>query len=144
MLRVFEQYLSNQPGDCCCGVTVAQCHCLFAIEDLSQTTVGTLADYLHLDKSTLSRTVESLVRLGYLKRENNINDRRSYQIKLTQPGSQQVEKMHRVNDAYFTKVFEQMPEAESESVRHYLGLFVDAIRQYEDSIYIKNDPCCEE
>lgn len=132
-LRIFEQFLGSQLQDCCCGVTVAQCHCLFAVEDLGQTTIGELAIYLNLDKSTLSRTVDSLVRLGYISRESDPTDRRSYRISLTQSGYQQVEKMHNVNDAYFSQVFEHIPEIDQENVAKYLSLFVQAIDKYEGS-----------
>jgi DNA-binding MarR family transcriptional regulator len=142
-LRVFEQFLGNQLQDCCCGVSVAQCHCLFAIEELGQTTVGELAIYLNLDKSTLSRTVDSLVQLGYVGRESDLNDRRSYRITLTQSGYQQVEKMHAVNDAYFSQVFEHIPIADQENVAKYLGLFVDAIKQFEGS-QEATEICCED
>jgi len=141
-LRVFEQFLSNQLYDCCCGVTVAQCHCLFAIEDLGKTTVGDLADYLNLDKSTLSRTVESLVRLGYVNRENNLDDRRSYLITMSPAGHQQVDKMHIVNDLYFSQVFESIPETDRELIAKHLSLFVDAIKQYETSREV-DDNCCD-
>ena len=142
-LRVFEQFLGNQLQDCCCGVTVAQCHCLFAIEELGQTTVGELAIYLNLDKSTLSRTVDSLFQLGYVGRESDLNDRRSYRITLTQSGFQQVGKMHDVNDAYFSQVFEQIPIADQENVAKHLSVFVDAIRQIESSQEAK-EICCED
>lgn len=142
-LRVFEHFLGNQLQNCCCGVTVAQCHCLFAIEDLGQTTIGELAEFLRLDKSTLSRTVDSLVRLGYVSRESDLVDRRSFQITLTQSGQQKVEEMHNVNDAYFFQVFEHIPESDQDNVAKHLIMFVDAIKQFEGS-HETADICCEE
>ena len=142
-LRVFEQFLGNQLQDCCCGVTVAQCHCLFAIEDLGQTTIGELAQFLRLDKSTLSRTVDSLVRLGYVSRESDLVDRRSFRISLTKSGHQKVEEMHNVNDAYFLQVFEHIPEPDQDNVAKHLIMFIDAIKQFEGSQETA-DICCEE
>ncbi|UCF27971.1 MAG: MarR family transcriptional regulator [Chloroflexota bacterium] len=142
-LRVFEQFLGNQLQDCCCGVTVAQCHCLFAIEDLGQTTIGELAEFLRLDKSTLSRTVDNLVRLGYVSRESDLVDRRSFRISLTKSGHQKVEEMHNVNDAYFLQVFEHIPEPDQDNVAKHLIMFVDAIKQFEGSQETA-DICCEE
>jgi DNA-binding MarR family transcriptional regulator len=143
ILRVFEQFLNNQLSDCCCGVTVAQCHCLLAIEDLGQTTIGDLAKYLFLDKSTLSRTVESLVQLGFVIRENNLEDRRINLIALSSSGLQQVEKMHKVNDHYYSQVFENIPVIDREPVVKYLTLFVKAIKQFE-SQRVNEDICCDE
>lgn len=142
-LRVFEQFLGNQLQDCCCGVTVAQCHCLFAIEYLGQTTIGELAIFLNLDKSTLSRTVDSLVQMRFVDRESDLSDRRSYRISLTQSGYQQVENMHDVNDAYFSQVFEYISEAEQDNVAKYLSLFIEAIDKFEGSQEAA-EICCED
>jgi hypothetical protein len=42
-LRVFEQFLNNQLQNCCCGMSIVQCQCLFAVEELKQTTVSGVA-----------------------------------------------------------------------------------------------------
>jgi DNA-binding MarR family transcriptional regulator len=141
-LRRFEQFLSNQLEDCCCGVSIAQCHCLLAIEELKRTTVGELADYLQLDKSTLSRTVESLVQIGFIDRETDPNDRRRTWIYLTETGMKQAEEMHQVNDEYFLHVIDHIPNREQEQVVRSLGLFIDAISQFEEDRRT-NQNCCE-
>lgn len=141
-LRKFEQFLGNQLLDCCCGITVAQCHCLLAIEELGQTTLGNLAKYLNLDKSTLSRTVEGLVRLGLVDRKTGLNDRRCIRILLTASGRHQAENIHSVNDDYFLRVFDFVPRGDRGKVVKYLGLFVEAISQYEDERET-NEECCE-
>ena len=41
----------------------------------------------HLDKSTVAKTIKPLIREGYIRREKNLHDKRSYQIFLTDKGS---------------------------------------------------------
>ena len=142
-LRKFEQFLSKQLLDCCCGITVAQCHCLLAVEDLEQTTVGALSDYLNLDKSTLSRTVESLGRQGLIDREIDPNDRRIARLFLTESGEKLAEEIHQVNDEYFQRVIDQILKDEQENVVRYLGLFIDAISQYENERGTTGNCCAE-
>ena len=40
----------------------------------------------HLDKATIAKTIKPLVREGYVQRTKNPNDKRSYQISLTDKG----------------------------------------------------------
>jgi len=40
----------------------------------------------HLDKSTVAKTIKPLIREGYIRREKNPHDKRSYQIFLTDKG----------------------------------------------------------
>ena len=40
----------------------------------------------HLDKGTVAKTIKPLIREGYIRREKNPNDKRSYQIFLTDKG----------------------------------------------------------
>ena len=40
----------------------------------------------HLDKSTVAKTIKPLIREGYIRREKNLHDKRSYQIFLTDKG----------------------------------------------------------
>jgi len=142
-LRIFEQFLNNQFQERCCGISIAQCHCLMAVEDLGKTTTGELANYRNLDKSTLSRTVDKLVLLGYVNRENNPEDRRINQIFLTQSGIKQIKEMHAVNDEYFTKILDQIPEEDQKNVINSFGLFTDAIRHINE-LNENSANCCED
>jgi DNA-binding MarR family transcriptional regulator len=70
-----------------CGLTFTQCHSLLEIGEKESTTVAELADSLTLDKSTLSRTVESLVRQRLIQRREHPDDRRVKILRLTVGGS---------------------------------------------------------
>lgn len=70
----------------CCGVTVAQCHAIAEIGEAGGLTLKELAARLGLDASTLSRTVEGLVREGLAARTPAPRDRRAVLIALTGKG----------------------------------------------------------
>lgn len=56
------------------------------IEETPQCTAITLANKLERDKGQITRLVKELESQGYIYREPNANDKRSYFIALTEPG----------------------------------------------------------
>ena len=71
---------------CCSGITLTQCHVLLTISEQKETTTVDLSKELAIDKSNLSRIIDSLVKLGYVERIIAKNDRRYSQIKITDKG----------------------------------------------------------
>jgi DNA-binding MarR family transcriptional regulator len=94
----------------CCGVTMAQCHVLLAIEEKEHTTVTELASELELDKSTLSRTVDGLLAAGFVSRETNAENRRSQHITLTPEGARVTTVINGQWEGYFKNLFSLIPE----------------------------------
>ena len=78
--------LQNKNEATCCGVTLAQCHAVLEIGSADGMSVKELSARLGLDKSTLSRTVESLVEDGLAERTTSPEDRRVIVIRLTAKG----------------------------------------------------------
>lgn len=128
-LRILQRKLGLQlSGDSlCCGVTVAQCHTLLAIEERKLTTVTDLALDLELDKSTLSRMIESLVAIGLVNRETNSGNRRSQHISLTAEGEKAVTGIHTQWSDYFESILSQIPSAKRAVVMEGLSLLAGVI-----------------
>lgn len=103
--RIIEQRLQQE--SCCYGVGVAQCHTLLAVEKFTSLSLRDLAEYMQLDKSTLSRTVDTMVQVDLLSRTVAKEDRRAIRIALTQKGQTICDRINTGNDSYFTKVMEQ-------------------------------------
>ena len=100
--RVVTDYLRKDT--CCHGVSIAQCHTLLAVEQLGQVSLNGLAHFTELDKSTLSRTVEGLVKNGMLSRTVAAEDRRMILISLTSAGQKICNEINQVNDLRFSKI----------------------------------------
>jgi DNA-binding MarR family transcriptional regulator len=90
------------------GITVAQCHCLLAVEQLGRPSQNEVAEWLCLDKSSLSRTVEGLVRTGFLVRTRDVRDRRVYRLCLTEQGEKISGAVNASNDAVYAKALDQL------------------------------------
>lgn len=98
----------------CCGVTMAQCHCLMELEDLGAVGIMDLAQRLRLDTSTLSRTVDSLVRAGYVERTANPADRRCVTLRLTEHGLSKAAEINAACDGFYVELFQDFsPDQEA-------------------------------
>jgi DNA-binding MarR family transcriptional regulator len=126
-LRRFEHQIDNQASLCCFEVTLAQCHTLLELEVAQQTTIGELAKRLELDKSTLSRTVDGLVKRGLVERKVDSKDRRYSNVSLTEHGQDICDEINRMNDAYYSEVFEEIPTAKHDAIHQALTLLTEAM-----------------
>ncbi|MCK9422348.1 MAG: MarR family transcriptional regulator [Bacteroidales bacterium] len=102
ILRSFERELNFQnQSSCCCGVTLTQCHALMELETTESITMNELAKKLHLDKSTVSRTVDNLFQSNLIDREIPTSNRRTTRIKLDKNGRSVCKTINEGNNEYY-------------------------------------------
>ena len=112
------------------GLNLVQCHTIINLGLNGETTIGGMAKELGVDKSTLSRTVDSLVNLELLDRYPHPTDRRYTLIKLTKQGETACKKINNANDEYFQQVFNTIQPAEHSNVIKYFNMFVEALLKH--------------
>ena len=111
ILRNFERALEIQnQSSCCCGVTITQCHALMELDLNDNITLNELASGIHLDKSTVSRTVESLVNNGLIDRTIPKSNRRTTRLALTVKGREVCHSINSGNNKYYRKALDEVPE----------------------------------
>ena len=110
VLRVLEREIGSQFAfeSGCCGVSPAQRNALLEVDLIGPVSLNGLADALGLDKSTLSRTVESLVKAGLVQRVSSSTDRRSVVLTLSPKGFRTVEEINLSCDEHFSTMLEHM------------------------------------
>lgn len=113
----------------CCGVTMAQCHALLAMNERKEISIAELARILDVDTSNLSRTVDSMVKTGLLNRILNPQDRRYVSLSLTDEGKKAAETIERLFDGYLASVFELIPEDKHSQIMESLDLVAGALEQ---------------
>jgi len=113
IIRIFEQeiYLQNT-ASCCNGISLAQCHTLLEIQNKSRISVSELAQNMRLDKSTVSRTVDNLVKMDLVDRAIPEENRRMAQLNLTNEGKEVCKSIHYTNDNYIRSVLQDFSENE--------------------------------
>ncbi len=129
-LRVLEREIARQlEGDtACCGITLAQCHALLEI-GASELSLSALASTLDLDPSTLSRTVDSLVKAGLVERKEDPADRRSLRLTLSAAGRAKVSGIDAGCNGYYAALLESLGERDRKCVMRAVGILGDAMRR---------------
>jgi DNA-binding MarR family transcriptional regulator len=130
-LRRFERVTSAHLRSCCAEVTLAQCLVLLEVDEQERLTVGQLASRLCLDDSTLSRTIDGLVRKGLLDRIRDDHDRRVVWICLTKNGTATCNAIHEQNDAIYRGVFDKIPPSRRAAVVRNFKILVQAFLDNE-------------
>lgn len=130
-IRRIERELDIQNNASCSGgVSLPKCHVILELFPDKSTTLNGLARKLRLDKSTVSRTVESLVRDGYVERSIPVDNRRSVNLSITKKGAEEARRINRENDAYFGAILESLPR---EDLPVFLGSFEQFVNRMVES-----------
>jgi DNA-binding MarR family transcriptional regulator len=138
-IRHLERELDLQGNSCCStGVSLVQCHALLEIDLCGSVSLGELSEKLYLDKSTVSRTVDSLARSKLVNRDTPDDNRRKINISLTDKGRDVCDQINRDNDEYFANVLRAIPEKD---MTVFMRSLESLIRRMIEWNRIKNDRC---
>jgi len=132
--REVEHQLKSQTG--CCGVTLPQCHALMELDDMGPVGIIDLAKRLRLDTSTLSRTVDSLVREGFVERNVNPENRRFVIVNLTDRGQAKADEINGACDRFYHDLLDGFPESHS--------VILETVKRLSELLSSRKDGiCCE-
>jgi DNA-binding MarR family transcriptional regulator len=81
--------LEQEHTPCHVPLTPSQAHAFQVLGQAERLTQSQLAEALHLEKSTVSRLVQSLVERGWVERTSNPDNRREVLLSLTDAGHAQ-------------------------------------------------------
>ena len=129
-LRALEREVARQLEieTACCGVTLPQCHALLELSR-GETSLSGLAARLDLDASTLSRTVESLVRAGLVERSVDARDRRAVCLRLTQAGRRKVDSINSGANRYYETLLAPLSEKDRRQAARVIRALADGMRR---------------
>jgi DNA-binding MarR family transcriptional regulator len=113
----------------CCGVSFAQCHALAAIRQAGKISLNDLAIGIGLDKSTVSRTVNNLVKAKLVLREPVPADRRSVTIRLTAKGSRAVREVEADLSRCFESLYRSIDKSRRAQMMESLQILLEAIER---------------
>jgi len=94
------------------GLTIPQMRLLWALRDEDGLPVGTLAEHLGVNPSTITGHVDRLVRMGLVRREEDPSDRRIVRNYLTEQGATTVGTLRRIAGAYIINILKHLSDAE--------------------------------
>lgn len=147
-IRRLEREIALQQKDdtSCCGVSLAHCYALVEIACCGEISVTELADILELDKSTLSRTVESMVASGLVERNADRSDRRRAVLKLTGEGEATIGRINKFCDDYYRRLFKLIDAEKHGVIFEAVELLATAMKKlrFSKSGMTKKTSCCTE
>lgn len=117
----------------CCNITMSQCHAIIELGRAGNLSLVDLAANLSLDKSTVSRSVDTLVNQGLLLRETDPQDRRFVTLRLTEQGVSTYREMETRMEDYFQEIIGAIPQEKREQV-------IDSVKCLAEAVHGSN--CC--
>lgn len=128
-LRVLEREVIREleAQTDCCDVTLAQCHVLLELADSTLSLTG-LSELLGLDRSTLSRTVDGLVKTGLVERSDDPSDRRTLRLALTPAGMAKVAYIDDTCNRYYATLLAELTEDDLQHVFRGIAVMAERMR----------------
>jgi DNA-binding MarR family transcriptional regulator len=111
----------------CSGLTLTQSHVLVEVGRRTDMSLNDLAELMNLDKSTVSRVVEQLVKSKLLFRQAHPEDRRYVTLELTVQGKELFESTEERMKGYYDGVLEYLPADKHQQVIESLELLAQAV-----------------
>jgi len=112
----------------CCGITLSQRYTVVEIGRAERMPVNQLIEILGVDKSTVSKSVEKLVKIGIVVRENDPEDRRSIILRLSDKGQTVFNEFEGRATAYFEEVVADIPDNQREQIIEGLQYLTQALK----------------
>lgn len=112
----------------CCISSPAQCTIITALGRNGPMTLGSLADYLGLDKGWVSRTVESLSVRGFVLKNPGASDKRVVIISLSENGNERLNEIDEQLNSLSCRIINRIPVDKKNEVQVVLELLRSSLR----------------
>jgi DNA-binding MarR family transcriptional regulator len=124
----------------CCSVgsteiSLVQSHILYEIDRQKKPSMQQVAETLAMDITTFSRQIQTLVKMGLVKKTPSTEDRRVSLLSLTTEGKFIATTIDQAMNAYLDEVFSHMNEFEKETVIRSIKLL--------NQCMAKSSVCCQ-
>ena len=121
---------------CCYGLSISQSHILDVLAEEGDLTMQRLAKRMFKSVSTMTRVVGQLVKRGYVKRRQDVEDRRSVWISITPQGKAIVAAINRDLIETQKAILRDIPSGEWAGAFKVLEALTRGARRWQES-------CCK-
>jgi DNA-binding MarR family transcriptional regulator len=112
----------------CCNTTSTQCHILTELGRSGPMPMNELGTRLLLEKSWISRAVDSLVERELVAKEANPADARSWIVTLTPAGKRRVKELNATLDGHADQLLASLSQRDRKEVNHALLVLLKLLR----------------
>ena len=127
--RIFDQ-VRERDG----SLTAMEAFSLEIIDLLHAPTIGQFADFLSISQSNATYKVNSLMRKGYLVRQNSETDRREYHLILSEKFYKYISLLTSYEDTVMERMNQRFSPEELESFERILRIMADELMPECDAI----------
>jgi len=113
----------------CCRTTSTQCHLLTELARSGPVPLSELGTRVSLEKSWVSRAVEAMADRGWVSKEPNPSDARSWLVTLTAEGRRTADELNQTLDAHAEQLLGALSERDRAAVESSLLLLMKALRE---------------
>lgn len=113
----------------CCRTTTTQCHLLTELGRSGPLTASDLAARVLLERSWVSRALDTMVERGLVTKAQDPNDARSRLVTLTADGERTVRELNRTLDEHAGHLLGSLGERDRLVVENSLLLLLKALRE---------------
>lgn len=113
----------------CEDLTFTQFSILSYVAKTGSLEMSVLHTLLSVEKSTTTRLVEPLVKMGYLKKNQSIHDSRAIELQLTSKGREVFEKVKECISDFMTNMSNSIPDNKKDDVLRSLEIFIKSMER---------------
>jgi DNA-binding MarR family transcriptional regulator len=113
----------------CCRTTSTQCHLLTELGRAGPLPLSELGTRVSLEKSWVSRAVEAMAARGWVTKEPNPSDARSWLVTLTADGERTVRELNQTLDDHAQRLLARLSARERDTVETSLLTLLKALRE---------------
>ena len=113
---------------CIEGFTFSECHLITELQSLRQAAASELAEILVLEKSTISRLCDGLIKSGFLQAKKDPSDQRRKLLALSRKGISGADRINRYALNQIESALTYVPEAEQPILSEGLNKYAKALR----------------
>ena len=130
LMRSLERKMGmlDEPQRNCHNITLTQCHALVEIGRAKTLSLVQLAEILQLEKSTVSRTVECLVKAHFVNRNTDPLNRRYITISLAEDGEKVFHEVETTMNSLYKRILQNIPEEKQTTVIESMQILLQAIQ----------------
>ena len=130
-IRLFG-VLNKTTTPCGYSLSVSQVLTLQALEEHTPLTIHELADQLNLERSTVSRLIDGLVKTGLVHRKINPNNRREVQLFLTEEGNRTIANVRNRSVDFFREMLSSLPDNDCRGILEGFQKFTKALQKVRE------------
>ncbi len=118
---------------CCYEISISQCYILDVLAEEGTLTMQQLARRMYKSISTMTRVAGQLIRKGYLRRQQDSQDRRVVHVSITPQGKAIVTAIHRDMIEMQKTVLRGIPERDWPGALRLLEALTQGARRWQEA-----------